>query len=73
MTKNLIEEFLKKAKINDYSTDISWEFVNCSQCHTALSRRMGERDPGNKPQSNDRIPFVYIQVKEKKGVKTFAG
>ena len=71
--KKSIEEFLKKAKIDDYSTDISWEFVNCSQCHTALSRRMGERDPGNKPQSNDRIPFVYIQVKEKKGVKTLQG
>jgi len=71
--KKSIEEFLKKAKINDFSTDISWEFVNCSQCHTALSRRMGERDPGNKPQSNDRIPFVYIQVKEKKGVKTLQG
>ena len=71
--KKSIEEFLKKAKINDYSTDISWEFVNCSQCHTALSRRMGERDPGNKPQSNDRIPFVYVQVKEKKGVKTLQG
>ena len=27
---------------------------------------MGERDPGNK---GDRIPFVYINVKEQKGVK----
>ena len=66
--KKSVEEFLKKTELNDFSTDINWEFVNCSQCHTALSRRMGERDPGNKPQSNDRIPFVYIQVKEKKGV-----
>jgi DNA polymerase elongation subunit (family B) len=32
--------------------------------HKALADRMGDRDPGNKPQSNDRIPFVYIQTKE---------
>lgn len=29
--------------------------------HKVLAERMGERDPGNKPQVNDRIPFVYIQ------------
>ena len=27
---------------------------------------MGKRDPGNKPGAGDRIPFVYIQTKEKK-------
>ena len=30
--------------------------------HKVLADRIGERDPGNKPQINDRIPFVYIQV-----------
>ena len=28
--------------------------------HKILADRMAERDPGNKPQINDRIPFVYI-------------
>ncbi len=36
-----------------------------SIAHKVLADRMGERDPGNKPQSNDRIPFVYIKVKTK--------
>ena len=27
--------------------------------HKVLADRMGERDPGNKPQSNDRIPYCY--------------
>ena len=27
--------------------------------HKILAERMGKRDPGNKPCSNDRIPFVY--------------
>jgi len=28
--------------------------------HKVLADRMGMRDPGNKPSSGDRIPFVYI-------------
>ncbi|BCS83263.1 DNA polymerase family B [Cotonvirus japonicus] len=37
-----------------------------SVAHKMLADRMAERDPGNKPQINDRIPFVYV-------VKNFAG
>jgi DNA polymerase elongation subunit (family B) len=33
--------------------------------HRALADRIAERDPGNKPQPNDRIPYVYIDVKKK--------
>jgi len=33
-----------------------------SIAHKVLADRMGERDPGNKPQPNDRIPYVYIKV-----------
>jgi DNA polymerase elongation subunit (family B) len=32
--------------------------------HKALADRMGERDPGNKPQVNDRIPYVYVDISE---------
>jgi DNA polymerase elongation subunit (family B) len=28
--------------------------------HKILADRIGKRDPGNKPSSNDRIPFVYV-------------
>lgn len=28
--------------------------------HKVLAERMGDRDPGNKPLVNDRVPFVYI-------------
>jgi len=34
--------------------------------HKVLADRIGERDPGNKPQVNDRIPFVYINVPDAK-------
>jgi DNA polymerase elongation subunit (family B) len=35
-----------------------------SIAHKVLADRMGERDPGNKPKSNDRIPFLYVIIKE---------
>jgi len=28
--------------------------------HKVLADRIGERDPGNKPKPNDRVPYVYI-------------
>lgn len=34
--------------------------------HKVLADRIAERDPGNKPQVNDRIPFVYIKVPDAK-------
>lgn len=30
--------------------------------HKVLADRMAERDPGNKPQTSDRIPYAYIQL-----------
>lgn len=40
------------------------QYANPEQIvHKVLADRMGERDSGNKPQSNDRIPYVYIQTK----------
>ena len=30
--------------------------------HKVLADRIGVRDPGNKPSSNDRIPYVYIET-----------
>lgn len=35
--------------------------------HKVLADRMKSRDPGTAPNTNDRIPYAYIQVKEKKG------
>jgi len=44
-----------------------------SIAHKALADRMSERDPGNKPASNDRIPFIFIQTNAKKGEKVLQG
>ena len=37
--------------------------------HKVLSLRMAQRDPGNKPSSGDRIPFVYIINSNKKALQ----
>ncbi len=44
-----------------------------SIAHKVLADRMGERDPGNKPQSNDRIPYVYIKYKSNSKEKVLQG
>lgn len=42
--------------------------------HKMLADRIKERDPGNAPNVNDRIPFVYIKtVRKPKGEKTLQG
>jgi DNA polymerase elongation subunit (family B) len=37
--------------------------------HAVLADRMGLRDPGNKPHSNDRIPYAYIEVPDETQIK----
>ena len=32
--------------------------------HKVLANRIGERDPGNKPKANDRIPYVFQKIDE---------
>jgi len=44
-----------------------------SIAHKVLADRMAERDPGNKPQSNERIPYVLIKIKEEPGVDYLQG
>ena len=44
-----------------------------SIAHKVLADRIGEREPGNKPLPSDRIPYVFIEKKEKKGVKMLQG
>ena len=40
-----------------------------SIAHKVLADRITARDPGNKPCSGDRIPFVYIATKDKKALQ----
>ncbi len=45
------------------SKTLKAEYANPTQiAHKVLADKMGERDPGNKPQSNDRIPYCYMDA-----------
>lgn len=37
--------------------------------HKVLAERIGERDPGNKPKSNDRIAYVYFDSPKTRDLK----
>jgi DNA polymerase elongation subunit (family B) len=41
--------------------------------HKVLADRMASRDKGSAPQTNDRVPFIYIMKKEKRGQKLLQG
>jgi pentatricopeptide repeat protein len=41
--------------------------------HKVLADRIAAREPGNKPSSGDRIPYVYIVQREKRGEKMLQG
>jgi DNA polymerase elongation subunit (family B) len=41
--------------------------------HKVLADRMAMRDKGSAPQTNDRVPFIYIVKKEKRGQKLLQG
>jgi DNA polymerase elongation subunit (family B) len=40
-----------------------------SIAHKVLAGRITSRDPGNKPSSGDRIPYVYIHTQNKKALQ----
>ncbi len=44
-----------------------------SICHKVLADRIGEREPGNKPMPNDRVPYIYIELQTKKGQTILQG
>jgi DNA polymerase elongation subunit (family B) len=41
-----------------------WKEVQCGIAHVTLCQRMAERDPGNEPATNERIPYVAIEINE---------
>jgi len=75
--RNSVRELLEgKADLNQLviTKTLRAEYKNPdSIAHKALADRMTLRDPGNKPQSNDRIPFIFIQTKAAKGEKLLQG
>ena len=76
-----LDDSLNKLSKGDYSLEelivtktLRAHYKNPLQiAHKVLADRMKERDPGSAPQSNDRVPYVYVQLKEEKGKKLLQG
>ncbi len=67
--QNMIEEKYPMDKLI-ITKSLRSNYKNPKQiAHKVLADRMGKRDPGNKPSSGDRIPFVYIESKNKKALQ----
>jgi len=41
--------------------------------HKVLANRMYDRDPGTAPSSNERVPYVFIKIKEEPGIDYLNG
>ena len=75
--KKAITDLLKgKFGIHEFITSktLKASYVDRTKlAHVVLADRMAQRDPGNAPQLNDRIPFVAIETPVKKGIKVLQG
>ena len=75
--KKAISDLLKgKFGIHEFITSktLKGSYVDRTKlAHVVLADRMAQRDPGNAPQLNDRIPFVAIETPIKKGIKVLQG
>jgi hypothetical protein len=50
------------------------DYKNPAQiAHKVLAERMGSRDPGNRPQVNDRIPYLYVKQPPGSSAKLLQG
>lgn len=59
-----IKYFLQSRTLKMKESYADWTRI----AHVVLSERIGDRDPGNKPQAGDRITFAAIQVPKKKNM-----
>jgi DNA polymerase elongation subunit (family B) len=67
--QNIIEEKYPMDKLI-ITKSLRSNYKNPKQiAHKVLADRIGKRDPGNKPSSGDRIPFVYIESKKKNALQ----
>lgn len=59
--------------VSGYFENEAMKLDKVSMAHVKLAKRMADRDAGNKPQINERIPFVTIEKIKPKGVKLLQG
>jgi len=67
--QNIVDEKVGMDKLI-ISKSLRSDYKNPAQiAHKVLADRIGRRDPGNKPSTGDRIPFVYIENPNRKALQ----
>lgn len=56
-----MKHILDKISTGNKNDKIIEHLAKLSQAHCILAARIADRDPGNTPQLNDRIPFIFIE------------
>lgn len=56
-----IDKFIITKTLKSLDSYKDWHRIT----HAVLANRMSIRDPGNAPQSNDRIPYAFVEVEGK--------
>ncbi|MHB1953756.1 MAG: DNA polymerase domain-containing protein [Sulfobacillus sp.] len=51
----------------------SWYKKPQQIAHYVLAQRIAKRDPGNRPQTNERLAYAYVRVPQKSSVKLLQG
>lgn len=62
-----VRESLRKLIRNEFSYDLlvvskALKKTKTVPAHRMLAERIAKRDPGNAPQLNDRIPYIYVHI-----------
>jgi DNA polymerase elongation subunit (family B) len=63
----LVQVMQNKIPLDKYvvTKQLRDDYKNPEQiAHRVLANRMSERDPGNKPQVGDRIPYIYVAARK---------
>jgi DNA polymerase elongation subunit (family B) len=63
----LVQVMQNKISLDKYvvTKQLRDDYKNPEQiAHRVLADRMSERDPGNKPQVGDRIPYIYVAARK---------
>jgi len=67
--RNMVDEKYPIEKLI-ISKSLRSDYKNPNQIsHKVLADRITERDPGNKPSTGDRIPYIFIHNKDKKALQ----